>query len=185
MRPWYGIIILVLLWTDHRTHRELKKLNGSMFMPAGGNPFTSRKRQEAADKAALERHRMERDTREQTRREGFNAQQQAEADWKGYAEQKPVRLLGSTGAANKNKYDFEGDEEDEQDEQTIDEGLDEVFNASQTLNVMAKNIGDRLVSQNQMLDRLQEKVSFNSQVLVRYQIGLLTRYSRAILWTIM
>lgn len=140
--------------------RELKKLNGSMFRPVAGNPFTKNKRANAADDAALERHRMERGVREETRGQGFAAQQRMEATFKAYDE--APKTLGGNRAADRSKFTFrdDGDEDDSEDERiedSIDAGLAKMSLRSQQLKMVAQDIGDDIERQNSTLDRLQEK----------------------------
>lgn len=158
-----------------------------MFRPVAGNPFTKNKRQNAADEAALDRHRMERGVREETRGQGFAAQQRMETTFKAYDDQ-PKGLTGNR-AADRSKFTFrdDGDEEDSEDERiedSIDAGLAKMSLRSQQLKMVAQDIGDDIERQNGQLDRLQEKVSQTSTPITLETI-LLTIGPRAILWTTM
>lgn len=133
-----------------------------MFRPVAGNPFTRNKRANAADDAALERHRMERGTREETRSQGFAAQQRMETTFKAYEDQ--PKGLGGNRAADRSKFTFkdDGDEDDSEDERLedhIDAGLAKMNLRSQQLKMVAQDMGDDIERQNGTLDRLQEKVS--------------------------
>lgn len=153
-------------------NRELKKLNGSMFRPVAGNPFTRGKRQNAADEAVLERHRMERDIREETRSQGFAAQQRMETTFKAYDEQPSG--LGGNRAADRSKFTFrdDGDEDDSEDERLedkMDQGLAKLSLRSQQLKTIASDLGDDITRQNATLDRLQDKVSQASTIILEYE----------------
>lgn len=168
-------------------HRELKKLNGSMFRPVAGNPFTRNKRQNAADEAALERHRMERNVREETRSQGFAAQQRMETTFKAYDDQ--PKALGGNRAADRSKFTFrdDGDEDDSEDERIedqLDAGLAKMSLRSKQLNMVAQDIGDDIQRHNATLDRLQEKVS-QAHTVIWFMKTLLTTLHRAMLWTTM
>ena len=53
--------------------KELKRLNGSMFAIHPSNPFTAQKRREQRDAEVMDRHRLERDQREATRKEAYSS----------------------------------------------------------------------------------------------------------------
>lgn len=158
-----------------------------MFRPVAGNPFTKNKRQNAADEAALERHRMERGVREDTRGQGFSAQQRMESTFKAYDEQ-PKGLTGNR-AADRSKFTFrdDGDEEDSEDERMedhIDQGLAKMSLRTQQLKMIAQDMGDDIERQNGTLDRLQEKVR-DSYSSIQTRTLLLMLVNRAIWWTTM
>ncbi|ROW11595.1 hypothetical protein VMCG_01410 [Cytospora schulzeri] len=137
--------------------KELKTLNGSMFAIHASNPFTSRKRQEQADNAVLERHRMERETREQTRRDAYAASQGLEQVFMEI-ERKPQRTLGSQSKAERSKYIFEDDDgEAQQMEEAIDDRVEQIGVNVSALHGLANAMGDELGGQTSLIDRIAEK----------------------------
>lgn len=98
--------------------RELKTLNRSMFAMHVANPFTAKKREEAANAIALDKHRQERMRADETRanaysttarQQGFNRELNG-----GRAPQDKASL------AQRSKYQFEADSEDDEMENEID-----------------------------------------------------------------
>lgn len=155
-----------------------------MFAVHVSNPFTTSKRQAAADAAVIERHRMERGTREATRKDAFLSNQEMEQTFKDLPinKNKP-KILGQRTEAEKSKFGFEMDSDEEDDEEAINEGLDQLGDRVGTLRMVANGMNSRVADQNKLLDRLAEKVSpldlrfdhFRSLILVY----------RATRWTIM
>lgn len=104
--------------------RELKTLNRSMFAVHVANPFTARKREEAANAIALEKHQRERQQRDETREQAYGStarQQKQQRDMNG-------NVVRAQPGANRNladraKYQFEADSEDDEMENEIDDNL--------------------------------------------------------------
>ena len=63
--------------------KELKTLNRSMFAVHVSNPFTAGSRAEKRDMDVLERHHLEREQREATRRQGYETDQRMQKTFKG------------------------------------------------------------------------------------------------------
>ncbi|PHH79972.1 hypothetical protein CDD80_3257 [Ophiocordyceps camponoti-rufipedis] len=104
---------------------ELKTLNRSMFAVHVSNPFTSKQRQQRADDEVMSRHRTERDQREATRKEGYQASQRMEST---FSELESARNKARPQARKKDYGKFNLDDEEGADEleDQIDEGLDEL-----------------------------------------------------------
>lgn len=134
-------------------------MNGSMLSIS--NPFTSSRRQAEADKAVLERHRMERETRESTRKDAYLANQEMEETFMDLRPQQP-KVLGRTSTAENNKFGFEMDSEDEIDEEEINLGVDKVRERVGRLNLAANGMKSRLDEQNELLGTLGVKVSLHA-----------------------
>ncbi|PNY27873.1 Protein transport protein SEC9, partial [Tolypocladium capitatum] len=134
---------------------ELKTLNRSMFAVHVGNPFTSKQRQQKADDDVLNRHRTERDLREQTRHDGYSANQRMETTF---------REIHSAGrprpqARKKDYGKFNLDDEEGADEleDQIDNGLDELEGQVSMMNMVGRAIGKEVESQNKQIDRIMTK----------------------------
>lgn len=103
--------------------RELKTLNRSMFAVHVANPFTANKREQAANNIALEKHQRERAQADATRQAAYSStarQQQNQRDVNG-----SVVRTQATGKslADRAKYQFEADSEDDEMENEIDDNL--------------------------------------------------------------
>ena len=101
---------------------ELKSLNRSMFAVHVSNPFTAKKREQAANNIALEKHQAERRQREETQANAYGSQarqQQMQRDVNG----NPVRQGPQRSLADRSKYQFEADSEDDEMENEIDDNL--------------------------------------------------------------
>lgn len=101
---------------------ELKTLNRSMFAVHVANPFTAKKREQAANEIALEKRRAERQQREETQMAAYGSQarqQQMQRDVNG----NPVRQAPQRSLADRSKYQFEADSEDDEMENEIDDNL--------------------------------------------------------------
>lgn len=141
--------------------KELKKLNGSMFNPHLGNPFTSSKRAAQRDADILERHRMERDQRQTTRADAFAANQRLDGTFKELTDDRALNSFKGASAAEKSKFAFEEDDEENEDEETIDQNTQKIAFAVGRLNVAARAIGTEVDSQNGVISRIGEKVSLS------------------------
>lgn len=137
---------------------ELKTLNRSMFAVHVGNPFTSKQRQQKADEDVLNRHRTERDQREQTRHDGFTANQRLETTF---------RDINSTGRPRQQtrkkdygKFNLDDEEGADELEDQIDDGLNELEGQVSMMNMVGRAIGKEVETQNGQIDRIMSKVGF-------------------------
>lgn len=141
--------------------RELKTLNKSMFAVHVANPFTSASRKQKRDEDIMEKHRTERLLRESTRREEYDSDQRMQRTFKDLQSGDPgsqSKVQKST-LAERAKYQFEADEEDEQMENEIDSNIDALHGAATRLNGLARATGKELDEQNRHLGRINNKVS--------------------------
>ncbi|KAI9700488.1 MAG: Meiosis-specific subunit of the t-SNARE complex [Bogoriella megaspora] len=137
--------------------RELKTLNKSMFAMHVSNPFTAGKRREARDQDVYDKNFAEREQREQTRREAYRSeqrQQQFEKDLNG----NPVRpTAGAKNLAERSKYQFEADSEDDEMENEIEGNLDLLHGAAKRLGNVSRAMGTEIDAQNKVIDRVTGK----------------------------
>ena len=102
--------------------KELKHLNRSMFAVSVSNPFTSGKRAEQRDLDVVEKHRLERENREQSRRAGFETDQRMQKTFKDLSKEDPNSTAAKKGSlAERAKYQFEADSEDDEMENEVGE----------------------------------------------------------------
>jgi hypothetical protein len=141
--------------------RELKTLNKSMFAVHVSNPFTASSRRAARDQEIIDRHRSEREERDNTREAAFGSQQRMEGAFRGLQPgdpgYKPKPATKST-LAERSKYQFEADSEDEDMENEIDSNLDALSGAAGRLNLLARATGQEVDEQNKHIDRIIMKV---------------------------
>ena len=137
---------------------EVKKLNRSMFVPTGGNPFTAKTRREKREEEIMDRHRMERDNREATREAAFKSTQRMNQSFKTLEDAAAKAPRTKTSLAERAKYQFEADSEDDQMEDEIERNLDELSVAARRLNLLARATGQEVEQQNEHLSRIAGKV---------------------------
>ncbi len=141
--------------------KELKTLNKSMFAVHVSNPFTKSDRRQRRDDDVLNKHRTEREQRDATRAAAFASKARHENTFKelrpgepGFAEQKKSRL------AERAKYQFEADSEDDAMEDEIDRNLDALGQAAGRLNAVARATGKEVDEQNRQIDKIISKVCY-------------------------
>jgi hypothetical protein len=140
--------------------KELKTLNRSMFAVHVSNPFTASSRRAERDQEIIDKHRQEREERDATRQAAFGTQQRMERAFKelqpgdvGYRGKQTKASL-----AERSKYQFEADSEDEEMENEIDSNLDALGHAAGRLNALAKATGREVDEQNKHIDNIIVKV---------------------------
>ncbi|KAH8676818.1 hypothetical protein BGZ60DRAFT_343725, partial [Tricladium varicosporioides] len=141
--------------------KELKTLNRSMFAVHVSNPFTASSRRAERDQEIMAKHQMERDQREATRQAAFSSEQRMERAFKelqpgdvGYRAPQTKASL-----AERSKYQFEADSEDDEMENEIDSNLDALAHAAGSLNRIARATGEEVEAQNKLLDRVTQKTN--------------------------
>ena len=137
--------------------KELKTLNRSMFAVHVSNPFTASSRRAERDQEILEKHQAERDQRAETREAAYQQSSRMEQSFKniqgnGYKPQNKASL------AERSKYQFEADSEDEEMENEIDSNLDALGRATGNLHRLARAVGEEVDEQNKHIDKITQKV---------------------------
>jgi hypothetical protein len=127
--------------------KELKTLNKSMFAVHVSNPFTSATRRAARDQEVIDKHRAEREQRDATREAAYGSKSRMDTAFK---DMDGGRGLGKpkTNLAERAKYQFEADSEDEEMENEIDANLDALSGAASRLNAIARATGKEVDEQN-------------------------------------
>lgn len=138
--------------------KEIKTLNRSMFAVHVSNPFTSSSRAAKADEQVLERHHLEREQREATRRAGYDTDQRLQTTFKDIGRVDPnAAAKKQSSLAERAKYQFEADSEDDEMENEIDSNLDALGGAAGRLNGLARATGKEVEEQNAHLIRINQK----------------------------
>ncbi|KAK9480732.1 hypothetical protein V1514DRAFT_325256 [Lipomyces japonicus] len=149
--------------------KELHSLNRSMFAIHVSNPFNSRRRIQEQEQKIKQSFHNQQLIRESDRQTQYNSQQRI-MQAMGNAPGERRRQLTETelryreqmqkqkqSLAQTSKFQFEPDDEDFEVERDIDATLDDIGAASARLNSMAKSINTELESQNQRIERLNDK----------------------------
>ncbi|KAK3192829.1 Protein transport protein S9 plasma membrane t-SNARE [Lecanicillium sp. MT-2017a] len=136
---------------------ELKTLNRSMFAVHVSNPFTSKQRQQRADEEVMNRHRAERDERENTRREGFAANQRMESTFRDINMSGMGRTQQQRTKKDYGKFNLEDEEGADELEDQIDDGINELEGQVSMMNMVGRAIGKEVDSQNKQIDRIMNK----------------------------
>lgn len=139
--------------------RELKRLNKSMFAMQVSNPFTGDKRRRARDEAIHDRHQQERLQREETRLAAFRTEQRMDQAFKDI-NKGSANPKSKTNLAERSKYQFEQDSEDDEMENEIESNLTALHGAATRLNGLAKATGKELDIQDPHVRRTMEKVFY-------------------------
>jgi hypothetical protein len=142
--------------------KELKTLNKSMFAVHVSNPFTSAQRKAARDQEIIDKHQAEREQRDATRKAAFGSQQRMERAFKEFQPGDVGYRAPQTKAslAERSKYQFEADSEDDEMENEIDSNLDALGHAAGRLNALARATGKEVDEQNKHIDTIIQKVCF-------------------------
>ncbi|KAF3923085.1 hypothetical protein ABW20_dc0106058 [Dactylellina cionopaga] len=138
---------------DQTAH--LQRLNRSMFVPAAGSPFGRAKKAQKEEDKLMERHRTEKEERDRLMNERLAGQQAVAGGLRpmgGLGGGMPKRSL-----AERAKFQFEADEEDDQMEDEIDDNLDQLGSAAGRLAALAKATGQVVDDQNKTIERLTKK----------------------------
>ncbi|OJD23166.1 hypothetical protein ACJ73_05483 [Blastomyces percursus] len=137
--------------------RELKKLNKSMFAMNVSNPFTGEQRRRARDEAIIDRHHEERLQREATRQAAFRTEQRMDETFKTLSKKAANGPQKQTNLADRSKYQFEADSEDDEMENEIESNLSAIEGVTGRLNLLARAQGKEIEQQNADLGRIMGK----------------------------
>jgi hypothetical protein len=139
--------------------RELKTLNRSMFAVHVSNPFTATSRREQREQDIIDKHRTEREERDATREAAFGSQKRLDGVFRelqpGDSGYRPP--VAKASLAERAKYQFEADSEDDEMENEIDSNLDALSGATSRLNMLARVTGQEVDEQNKLIDRITQK----------------------------
>lgn len=143
---------------------QLNRLNRSIFAPNVANPFTKGRQARDRDNKIMETAHRERTQRDATRAEAYRSLARREEhgrELRGGGEgegQAGPRAKTGASLAERSKYQFEADSEDEAMEDEIDANLDALAGATGRLNLLGKAMGREVDSQNTHIERITGKV---------------------------
>lgn len=137
--------------------RELKTLNGSMFAVHLKNPLASKSRAQEEERRILERHQSDREEREKTRQFGFESKNRVDNALKSGGNAGPASKMS---LAERSKYQFEGDDSDDEKEREIENNLDALGAVTGRLRGLAMATSQEVDRQNIQIDKIMKKVCF-------------------------
>lgn len=135
--------------------RELKTLNRSMFVPNVGNPLRSKSRTREEEAKIIARHELEREEAGRTREFGYESKNvvgRALNTATGRVESK-----GKSSLAERSRYQFEADSDDDRMEDEIDDNLDQLGAITGQLKGIAMATSKEVDRQNQQIDKIMKK----------------------------
>lgn len=138
--------------------RELKTLNGSMFAIHMKNPLASKARAQEEERRILERHQSDREERDKTREFAFQSKNHVGNALKGNGGYGGPSTKMSL--AERSKYQFEGDESDDEKEREIENNLDALGSVTGRLRNLAMATSQEVDRQNVQIDKIMKKVRF-------------------------
>ncbi|KAI7908220.1 uncharacterized protein BX663DRAFT_547834 [Cokeromyces recurvatus] len=146
---------------------ELKQLNRSIFIPVVKNPFNKESRHRKAMDKINKEHAEHMAERENIRQFEYDSSARIEDAQRMVARERAREgHYQGRSQADRNKYQFEADEEDDAIEDEIDHNLDLLGDATARLKAMAVTMNDELSSQNKQLDKINRKVDpINSKLI--------------------
>ncbi|GAB1727596.1 hypothetical protein NU195Hw_g4671t1 [Hortaea werneckii] len=136
--------------------RELRTLNRSMWAVHVSNPFTKESRRRAGEEIALNKHQEERKLRDDTTQAAISSStrhQKQNRDLNGNI----IRQGNSRTLADRQKYQFEADSEDDEMENEIEDSLEALHLGAQKINNIGKHMSEEIESQNNRLDGITTK----------------------------
>lgn len=147
--------------------KEIAALNKSIFRPTF--VWNKEKKRNAEEERIVRRHVAEQERREENRQMRAESAKNIQGNLRE-AEKPRSRWGGSAKAAeygeasaqqskmaNRARYQFEADEEDDAIEDELDQNLDEIGDMSRRLNLLARAAGDEVRQQNNTLGNLNNK----------------------------
>lgn len=138
--------------------KEIKQLNRSMFAVHVNNPFTAKERRIRDEEKIVNRHQQEREQREATREQAFQSTQRMNQNFKGLNDAgRGGSGMPKASLAERSKYQFEADSDDDRMEDEIERNIDELGGAAKRLNILARAMGDETDAQNKMLKEVADK----------------------------
>jgi hypothetical protein len=142
------------------------------------NPFTSQRRIREREERVLDDATRDREQREALRQAAWGNSSRANDMAKDMEKMGRAPVRSKASLAERAKYQFEADSEDEAMEDEIEQNLDMLHGAAKRLGHVARGMGREVDIQNKHLDRIGGKVCFARSVCE----AVLTR-CRSMMWT--
>ncbi|CEG71801.1 hypothetical protein RMATCC62417_07471 [Rhizopus microsporus] len=148
---------------------ELRQLNRSIFIPVVSNPFKRKEREKKELERLQQDHAEHMEERDRIRQFEYETKARIEETNRANEGQKNIRSAGRRGRseADRRRYQFEADSEDDAIEDEIDQNLDLMGDALAGLKNMAITMNTTLDDQNKQLGRTIDKVDPLSRNLIK------------------
>ncbi|ORE11222.1 hypothetical protein BCV72DRAFT_114354 [Rhizopus microsporus var. microsporus] len=148
---------------------ELRQLNRSIFIPVVSNPFRRKEREKKELERLQQDHAEHMEERDRIRQFEYETKARIEETNRANEGQKNIRSAGRRGRseADRRRYQFEADSEDDAIEDEIDQNLDLMGDALAGLKNMAITMNTTLDDQNKQLGRTIDKVDPLSRNLIK------------------
>ncbi|KAI9299439.1 hypothetical protein BJ944DRAFT_172385 [Cunninghamella echinulata] len=150
---------------------ELKQLNRSIFIPVVKNPFNKGARQEREIQKLQKEHAEHMEERDEIRKFEYESNARIDQANRQYQNTNSgrggYRRGGGRSQADRNRYQFEADEEDDAVEDEIDNNLDLLSGITGNLKTMALTMNDELDSQLKQIDKATRKTTPVTEKLMR------------------
>ncbi|ODV89872.1 hypothetical protein CANCADRAFT_25262 [Tortispora caseinolytica NRRL Y-17796] len=134
--------------------KELKKLNRSIFAIHASNPFNSKRKILEKEEKLKEQIAEDQANRERFRNAMHDTQSRIGSAMRADSKFKPADRQAKL--ADRARYQFEGDSEDEELEDEINDNLDAIGQSASRLKSMALAAQEEVDRQNQHLDKIAE-----------------------------
>ncbi|KAI9269057.1 hypothetical protein BDA99DRAFT_479080 [Phascolomyces articulosus] len=140
--------------------RYLKRLNRSIFIPAWKNPFNKKARERQKMEQEQLTHAEALDDRDNARQFEYESQARIQrAQQRMNNNNASSTITNDRSQADRNRYQFEADAEDDAMEDEIDQNLNLLGSATKNLKQMANTMGEEIDSQNKHLEKVIDKVN--------------------------
>jgi protein transport protein SEC9 len=128
-----------------------------MFAVHVANPFTSKQRQMARDQKILDDHQRDREARDTSRKAAWDSQARQQEFARSDRQGPGAGGMKKSSLAERTKYQFEADSDDDRLEDEIDGNLDALHGAAGRLKNLSLAMGKEVDSQNKHIDRIIKK----------------------------
>ncbi|KAI9287418.1 hypothetical protein BC943DRAFT_335852 [Umbelopsis sp. AD052] len=137
---------------------ELKQLNRSIFIPVIKNPFNRASRERKELEAVRQDHSEHMQERNAIRQYEYESKERMERSQRASGRQSANAGFRGRSQSDRQRYQFEADEEDDEVENEIDSNLDFLSDAVGRLKNNALTMGEEVEAQNKVLDKVGRKV---------------------------
>ncbi|KAK6458319.1 protein transport protein SEC9 plasma membrane t-SNARE [Scheffersomyces xylosifermentans] len=138
--------------------KELKRLNGTIFLPATGNPFNKKSRLRQQEERLKTAKAQEKYMRDANRKEMYASEQRLKSGITNNATSSELhqKYQGEKNLDAARRYQFENDSEDDEMEKELASNLDQIGLYAKKLSSSAKTMGQEVDSQNSRLRKIEE-----------------------------
>lgn len=137
---------------------ELKQLNRSIFIPVIKNPFNKASRERKELESVRQDHAAHMQERNAIRQYEYESKERIDRAQRAAGRQSANSGFRGRSQSDRQRYQFEADEEDDAVEDEIDSNIDFLSDSIARLKNNALTMGEEVESQNKQLDKVTRKV---------------------------